>query len=81
MQNSRTTAGETAKSQTKPAWGIVAIIGVMVAATMGDSLILAAIGTAMVAIGGWLGGYMDGDARLTDAGRETGAQAGERRAA
>ena len=56
MENQVKTAGQTA--QTKPAWGIVAIIGVMVAVTMGDNLIMAAIGTVMLAAGAYLGGYM-----------------------
>ena len=57
MQNTRMTAGETAK--TKKGWGIVAVIGVVVALTMGDSLIMAAIGTAMLAAGAYFGGYMN----------------------
>ena len=61
MQNSRTTAGETAKW--KPAWGIVAVIGFMVACTMGESLAMAAIGAAMLGLGAWLGGYMEGGVR------------------
>lgn len=72
------------KKQVKKGWGIVACIGAMVAVTMGDSIIMAGIGTALLLVGAWLGGYMEplrGDARLTDAGRETGTQAGERRAA
>lgn len=72
------------KKQVKKGWGLVACIGAMVAVTMGDSITMAVIGTAMLALGAWLGGYMEplrGDARLTDARRETGAQAGERRAA
>lgn len=82
MNTQRQAAGETAK--TKPAWGIVAVIGFMVACTMGESLAMAAIGTALLIAGAWLGGYMEplrGDARLTDARHETGTQAGERRAA
>lgn len=69
------------QTATKPAWGAVAVIGAMVAVTMGDNLIMAAIGTVLLIAGAWLGGYMTGDARLTDAGHETGTQAGERRAA
>lgn len=69
------------KKQVKKGWGLVACIGAMVAVTMGDSITMAAIGTALLIAGAWLGGYMSGDARLTDAGRETGTQAGERRAA
>ncbi len=57
MKNSSENAAKAAK--TKPAWGIVAVIGVMVAVTMGDSLIMAAIGTAMLAAGAYLGGYME----------------------
>ncbi len=57
MENSRENAAQAAK--TKPAWGIVAVIGMMVAVTMGDSLIMAAIGTAMLAAGAYLGGYME----------------------
>lgn len=57
MQNTQKTAGETAK--TKKGWGIVAVIGVVIALTMGDSLIMAAIGTVMLGVGAYLGGYMD----------------------
>ena len=52
---------KTAK-QTKPFWGVVAVIGFMVACTIGDSLIMAAIGAAMLGLGAWLGGYMEGGA-------------------
>ena len=69
------------KTQVKKGWGIVAVIGVVVALTMGDNLIMAAIGTVLLIAGAWLGGYMTEDARLTDARHETGTQAGERRAA
>lgn len=55
--NNRITAGETAK--TKKGWGLVAVIGFTVALTMGESLIMAAIGTAMLAAGAYLGGYMN----------------------
>ena len=47
------------QASTKPAWGIVACIGAMVAVTMGDSITMAAIGTIMLALGAWLGGYMN----------------------
>lgn len=70
------------KKQVKKGWGIVACIGAMVAVTMGDSLAMTAIGTAMLALGAWLGGYMDKglrDCETRDC--ETGTQAGERRAA
>lgn len=79
MQNSRQTAGETA--QTKPAWGVVAVIGVMVAVTMGESLIMAAIGTAMLGLGAWLGGYMEGTSQQLRNDLTKPAKAGERRAA
>ena len=83
MEKQRQTAGETAT--TKPAWGIVSIIGLMVAfAAIETSVIIALLGAALLATGAYMGGYMEplrGDARLTDAGRKTGAQAGERRAA
>jgi hypothetical protein len=69
------------QAATKPAWGAVAVIGAMVAVTMGDSITMAAIGTALLIAGAWLGGYMTGDARLTDARHETGTPAGERSAA
>ena len=59
MENQKETAGMTATKQTKWGWGLVAVIGVMVAVTMGDSLIMAAIGTAMLAAGAYLGGYME----------------------
>lgn len=45
--------------ETKPAWGIVALIGLMVATTIEGSLIITAIGTATLAIGAYLGGYME----------------------
>ena len=52
---------KTQKTQnaTKPAWGIVAVIGAMVACTMGNSIILAGIGAAMLFVGAWRGGYMN----------------------
>lgn len=52
----RQAAGETAT--TKKGWGFVACIGAMVAVTMGDSITMAGIGAAMLALGAWLGGYM-----------------------
>ena len=67
--------------QTKPVWGIVAVIGVMVAVTMGDSLIMAAIGTAMLAAGAYLGGYMDTSTNSVSRKNTNSAVAGERRAA
>ena len=79
MQNAKMTAGETA--QTKPAWGIVAIIGVMVAVTMGDNLIMAAIGTAMLALGAYLGGYMDETTQKLRNNLKSSATVEERRAA
>lgn len=57
MEKPRETAAQAAK--TKPFWGVVAVIGFMVACTMGESLIMAAIGTAMLAAGAYLGGYME----------------------
>ncbi len=77
--NNRTTAGQTA--QTKPAWGIVAIIGVMVAVTMGDNLIMAAIGTAMLTVGAFLGGYMDETTQKLRNNLKCSAEVEERRAA
>lgn len=80
MQNKKKT--QKRQAATKPAWGAVAVIGAMVAVTMGDSITMAAIGTAMLALGAWLGGYMDKglrDCETRDC--ETGTQAGERRAA
>ena len=65
--------------QTKPGWGIVAVIGVMVAVTMGDSLIMAAIGTAMLCVGAYLGGYME--EIKTNTSTTAQPAAGERRAA
>lgn len=77
--NNRTTAGQTA--QTKPAWGIVAIIGVMVAVTTGDNLIMAAIGTAMLTVGTYLGGYMDETTQKLRDNLKSSATVEERRAA
>jgi hypothetical protein len=79
MDKQRNAAGETAK--TKPAWGVVAVIGFVVACTMGESLAMAAIGAAMLGLGAWLGGYMTEDAGRGTARHETGTKAGERRAA
>lgn len=79
MQNTRMTAGETAK--TKKGWGIVAIIGVMIAVTMGDSLIMAAIGTAMLAAGAYFGGYMDETPQKLSKTSANTVKAVERRAA
>ena len=79
MQNTQKTAGETA--QTKPVWGIVAIIGVMVAVTMGDNLIMAAIGTAMLTVGAYLGGYMDETSKKLRNNLKCSAEVEERRAA
>lgn len=79
MNEQNQTAGKTAK--TKPVWGIVAVIGVMVAVTMGESLIMAAIGTAMLGLGAWLGGYMEGTSQQLRNDLTKPAKAGERRAA
>ena len=68
------------QAATKPAWGAVAVIGAMVAVTMGDSLTMAAIGTAMLALGAWLGGYMSETGSATNQTTNP-AAAGERRAA
>ena len=58
MQHTQKTAGETAK--TKPAWGAVAVIGLFVAfATIETNIIIALMGAAMLAIGAYMGGYMD----------------------
>ena len=67
------------QAATKPAWGAVAVIGAMVAVTMGDSLTMAAIGTAMLALGAWLGGYMNEECGMRN--DECKMQDAERRAA
>lgn len=75
---------KTQKTQnaTKPAWGIVAVIGAMVAVTMGNSIIMAAIGAALFALGAWKGGYMTEDSGLRTQRRETAQNLStERRAA
>ena len=79
MNTQRQTAGETAT--TKKGWGFVACIGAMVAVTMGDSIAMAAIGTAMLALGAWLGGYMDASTGSATNQTTNPAAAGERRAA
>lgn len=79
MQNSRTTAGETAK--TKPFWGIVAVIGFMVACTVGNNLIMAGIGTAMFGLGAYLGGYMEETSQKLRKTSANTVKAVERRAA
>lgn len=45
--------------QTKPGWGIVALISVMVACTCFGSMWLTGISTALFAFSAWRGGYMD----------------------
>lgn len=79
MQKSRQTAGETA--QTKPAWGIVSLIGLLMACTIGGSLIITAIGTTMFGLGAYLGGYMDETSQKLRNNLESPAEVGERRAA
>ena len=79
MNKLRQTAGETAK--TKPAWGVVAVIGFVVACTMGESLAMAAIGAAMLGLGAYLGGYMDASTGSATNQTTNPAAAGERRAA
>ena len=79
MQNKKKT--KKRQSATRPAWGAVAVIGAMVAVTMGDSLTMAAIGTAMLALGAWLGGYMDASTDSATRKTTNPAAAGERRAA
>jgi hypothetical protein len=79
MQNTNKTAGETAK--TKPFWGIVAVIGFMVACTMGNNLIMAGIGTAMFGLGAYLGGYMEETSQKLRKTSANTVKAVERRAA
>ena len=69
------------KTQVKKGWGIVAVIGVVVALTMGDNLIMAAIGTALFGLGAYLGGYMDETCTALSKNLGNPAEAGERRAA
>lgn len=71
------------QTATKPAWGVVACIGAMVAVTMADSIAMAGLGAALFALGARLGGYMEplgGNARPTAARHET-TQTEERRVA
>ena len=79
MEKQRQTAGETAK--TKPGWGIVAVIGFIVSCTMGESLAMAAIGAAMLGLGAWKGGYMEGTTQQLRNDLTKPAKAGERRVA
>lgn len=67
------------QAATRPAWGAVAVIGTMVAVTMGDSIAMAAIGTALLIAGAWLGGYMTGECGMRN--DECKMQDAERRAA
>lgn len=69
------------QAATRPAWGAVAVIGAMVAVTMGDSITMAAIGTAMLALGARLGGYMNASTGSATNQTTNPAAAGERRAA
>lgn len=79
MQTSRQTAGETAT--TKPGWGIVALVSLMVATTMGGSFIVTAISVAFFAFSAWKGGYMEGTSQQLRNDLTKPAKAGERRAA
>lgn len=63
MQNPRTTAGETAKKQTKWGWGLVSLVGLMAAATIDGSLIITFLAVTMFGIGAYLGGYMEEPAK------------------
>lgn len=69
------------QAATRPAWGAVAVIGAMVAVTMGDSLTMAAIGTIMLVLGAWLGGYMNETSQKLRKTSANAAKAVERRAA
>ena len=80
MQNSRMKAGETAQGTNK-AWGIVALIGMVVVCTIGDNLLITAIGTTMFGFGAWKGGYMEETSQKLRNNLATPANAGERRAA
>lgn len=57
MNETKQTAAKTA--QTKPVWGIVALIGLLAATTIEGSLIITAIATAMFGFGAYLGGYFE----------------------
>lgn len=81
MQNTKKTAGETAKKQTKPAWGIVSLIGMFTACTFGGSLIITGISTAMFLIGAYMGGYMEETLQKLRNNLASPAEAVERRAA
>lgn len=67
--------------QTNKAWGIVALIGMVVVCTIGDNLLITAIGTAMFGFGAWKGGYMDASTGSAAKHHNQPAAAGERRAA
>ena len=79
MQNTQKTAGETA--QTKPVWGIVSLIGLLVATTISGSLIITAVAVAMFGIGAWRGGYMDETTQKLRNNLKSSATVEERRAA
>ena len=81
MNEQNQTAGMTATKQTKWGWGAVALVGLMAAATIEGSLVITAIGTAIFAIGAWLGGYMDETSQQLRKNLGKPAEAGERRAA
>ena len=59
MQNTQKPAGQTAQSNTNPAWGIVSLIGMFAACTFGGNLVITAIAVAMFAFGAYKGGYME----------------------
>ena len=81
MQNTQKTAGETAQKKTKWGWGLVAMVGMVVACTFDGSLIVTFIAVAMFGLGAWLGGYMDETRQKMNNNLASPAASGERRAA
>lgn len=69
------------QNATKPAWGVVAVIGAMVACTMGNSIILAGIGAVLFGLGAYLGGYMEETSQKVRNNIASPAEVGERSAA
>ena len=66
---------------TKPGWGIVALVSLMVAGTCFGSFLLSMASVALFAFSAWKGGYMEGTSQQLRNNLTKPAKAGERRAA
>lgn len=66
---------------TKPGWGLVALVSLMVAGTCFGSFWLSLTSLTIFAFSAWKGGYMEGTSQQLRNDLTKPAKAGERRAA